>query len=303
MVIPSGEVKVNTIAADETREADSSAAGLASVVIACYNDADIVERNVAALARQSFRDFEVIIADDGSREDYGPMLERWARRLAHPLQHVRHEDIGFRKTRILNRAIHVSSCDRIIFIDMDCLPHKDFVRDHLRYLTPGTAISGRRVYVQRRAVPSSEQIWSSGLNLGALRLVGLWIRGRAQHIENGLALPIAYQAPDRGILGCNFSAWKRDLRAINGFNAEFTGAGWEDTDIDFRLRLVNVKLKILRYVAVQYHVEHPVRVPSNDPVNQARLMAVQDKRIARASVGLDEIQPDDFSCTRYGASE
>ena len=73
--------------------------------------------------------------------------------------------------------------------------------------------------------------------------MGLWILGKAQHIENGLALPIAYQAPDRGILGCNFSAWKRDLLAINGFNAEFTGAGWEDTDIDFRLRLVNVKLE------------------------------------------------------------
>ena len=78
MSILSGEVKVNAVAADESREAGTRAAGLASVVIACYNDADIVERNVAALARQSFRDFEVIIADDGSREDYGPMLERWA---------------------------------------------------------------------------------------------------------------------------------------------------------------------------------------------------------------------------------
>ena len=177
---------------------------------------------------------------------------------------MRHEDIGFRKTRILNRAIYASGCERIIFIDMDCLPHRDFVRDHLRYLTPGTAISGRRVYVRREEVPPAEKIWSGGLGLGALRLVGLWILGKAQHIENGLALPIAYQAPDRGILGCNFSAWKRDLLAINGFNAEFTGAGWEDTDIDFRLRLVDVKLKILRYVAVEYHVEHPVRVPSND---------------------------------------
>ncbi len=295
MVIPSGEMKVNANTADEKHGAEARAAGLASVVIACYNDADIVERNVAALARQSFRDFEVIIADDGSREDYGPVLERWATRFARPIQHVRHEDIGFRKTRILNRAIHVSSCDRIVFIDMDCLPHKDFVRDHLRYLMPGTAISGRRVYVRRDTVPPAEKIWTGGLGLGALRLVGLWIRGRAQHIENGLALPVAYQAPDRGILGCNFSAWKRDLLAINGFNAEFTGAGWEDTDIDFRLRLANVKLKILRYVAVQYHVEHPVRVPSNDPMNQSRLMAIQNDRIVRATVGLDEIQADDFT--------
>lgn len=139
------------------------------------------------------------------------------------------------------------------------------------------------------------------MRLGAPRLVGLWIRGRAQHIENGLALPFAYQAPDRGILGCNFSAWKSDLLAINGFNAEFTGAGWEDTDIDFRLRLVNVKIKILRYVAVEYHVEHPVRVPSNDPVNEARLNAIRNERMVRASVGLDEIRTDDFTWKRYGS--
>ncbi|MGH9704612.1 MAG: glycosyltransferase [Candidatus Acidiferrales bacterium] len=286
--------------ADESREAGTPGAGFASVVIACYNDADIVERNVAALARQSFRDFEAIIADDGSREDYGPMLDHWAPRFAHPIQHVRHEDIGFRKTRILNRAIHVSGCERIIFIDMDCLPHENFVRDHLRYLTPGTAVSGRRVYVKRDAVPPAEEIWTRGLRLGALRLLGLWIRGRAQHIENGLALPFAYQAPDRGILGCNFSAWKSDLLAINGFNAEFAGAGWEDTDLDFRLRLVNVKPKILRYVAVEYHVEHPVRVPSNDPVNEERLNAIRIERIVRAKVGLNEIRADDFIWKRYG---
>jgi hypothetical protein len=63
---------------------------------------------------------------------------------------------------------------------------------------------------------------------------------------------------------------------------------------------VDVKLKILRYVAVQYHVEHPVRVPSNDQMNQARLMAIQSERIVRASVGLDEIQADDFTWMRYG---
>jgi glycosyltransferase involved in cell wall biosynthesis len=302
MAIPSGEVMVNSNSADESREAGSRAGGLASVVIACYNDADIVERNVAALARQSFRDFEVIIADDGSREDYRPFLERWAPRFAHPIQHVRHEDIGFRKTRILNRAIYASGCDRVIFLDMDCLPHRHFVRDHLRYLMPGTAISGRRVYVRRDNVPPAEKILSRGLRFGPLRLVGLWLRGRAQHIENGMALSFAYQAPDRGILGCNFSAWKSDLRAINGFNAEFTGAGWEDTDIDFRLRLSDVKIKILRYVAVEYHVEHPVRVPSNDPVNQARLMEIQKNRIVRASVGLDEIRADDFTWMRYGTA-
>src|ERR1700721_2525493 len=89
-------------------QAPGKGRGPVSAVIACYNDADIVERNLAAFARQSYRDFELIIAAEGSREDYLPLLERWAPRFLHPIQQVRHEDLGFRKTRVLNRAVHVS---------------------------------------------------------------------------------------------------------------------------------------------------------------------------------------------------
>ena len=276
-----------------------TAPGPASVVIACYDDADIVERNLAAFASQSYRNFEVILADDGSPEDYAPLLQRWAEHFPYPLQHVRHRDQGFRKTRILNRAVRVSRFDRLIFVDMDCLPQRDFVRNHLRYLEPGTALAGRRVHVQRQDVPTAQQILNRGLGLGPLRLLRLWLCGRAAFIEHGLVLPGSYDIPHRGILGSNFSAWKKDLQKINGFNAEFTGPGWEDTDIDFRLQLAGIRLRTLRHKIVEYHVEHPVRV-INDPVNQARLEMVQKQGIVRAPVGLAEIQEGDFEHHQYG---
>jgi glycosyltransferase involved in cell wall biosynthesis len=293
--------KTKTISPRENAPANAAAAGLgrASVVIACYNDADIVERNLAALARQSFRDFEVIIADDGSPDDYTPLLERWAPRFGYPLQHVRHLDQGFRKTRILNRAVLVSQFDRLIFVDMDCLPHRDFVRNHLRHLKPGMALAGRRVEVQRQDVPTAEQIWEHGLGLGPMRLLYLWLRGRANLIEHGLVLPFSQNIGYRGVLGCNFSAWKKDLQKINGFNAEYTGPGWEDTDIDYRLRLAGVRINTLRYTLVEYHVEHPVRV-INDPTNQARLEMMQKTGVARAPVGLEEIREGDFEHRQYG---
>ena len=277
---------------------ETSPLGRASVVIACYNDADVVERNLASLARQSYRDFEVIIADDGSPADYVPLLQRWAKRFAHPLQHVRHADQGFRKTRILNRAVLVSRFDRLIFVDMDCLPHRDFVRNHLRNLAPGTALAGRRVEVQREDVPTAEQIWEHGLGLGPMRLLSLWLRGRANLIEHGLVLPVSQNIGYRGILGCNFSAWKSDLQRINGFNAEYTGPGWEDTDIDYRLRLAGVRVQTLRHKIVEYHVEHPVRV-INDPTNQARLEMMQKTGVSRAPVGLEEIREGDFEHHEY----
>jgi len=275
--------------------------GPVSAVIACYNDADVVERNLAAFARQSYRDFELIIADDGSREDYRPLLERWAPRFAHPIQHVRHEDLGFRKTRVLNRAVHVSRFDRLIFVDMDCLPHRDFVRNHVRYLEPGGVLACRRVQVQREDVPSPEQIWEHGLPFSSVHLVSLWLRGRAQLIEHGIVLPIAYETGYRGILGSNFSICKTDLVKINGFNAEFAGPGWEDTDIDYRLRLAGVKIRTLRHRIVEYHVEHPVRVIS-DKLNYERLAAVQENRLMRATIGLAEIREGDFEHMIYSSN-
>lgn len=272
--------------------------GPASVIIACYNDADIVERNLAAFARQSLRDFEIIIADDGSAEDYGPMLQRWAPRFAHGIQHVKHADHGFRKTRILNRAVCASRFDRLIFVDMDCLPHRDFVLNHLRYLLPGTALAGRRVHLQRGDIPAAEEILDRGLGLGPLRLIALWLRGRAKLIEHGLVLPGSFEIEHRGLLGCNFSICKEDLERVNGFNAEFTGPGWEDSDIDFRLQLAGVEVKTLRHKVVEYHVEHPVRVVS-DAVNQARLWKVRELRTIRAPLGLAELSGGDFEHSQY----
>jgi glycosyltransferase involved in cell wall biosynthesis len=280
------------------KHSNRSGLGPVSVVIACYNDADIVERNLAAFARQSYRDFELIIADDGSHEDYRPILERWAPRFEHPIQHVRHEDLGFRKTRVLNRAVRVSRFDRVIFVDMDCLPHRDFVRNHVRYLETGGVLACRRVNVQRQDVPSAEKILRNGLPFGSLRLVSLWLRGRAELIEHGIVLPMAYETGYRGILGSNFSIWKKDLERINGFNAEFAGPGWEDTDIDYRLRLAGVKIRTLRHRIVEYHVEHPVRVNS-DKLNYERLAAVQTHRLMLATVGLAEIREGDFEHMVY----
>ena len=123
-------------------------------MLACYDDADIVERTVAAFARQSCLNFEIVVADDGSREPYAPLLDRWAPRFSFPIQHVRHDDLGFRKARILNRAVHASRFDRLIFVDMDCIPHSDFVRNHLRFVRSGTTIAGRRVHIDRSVAPS-----------------------------------------------------------------------------------------------------------------------------------------------------
>ena len=156
--------------------------GAASIIIGTYNDSSILEATLAALTVQSFRDFELVLADDGSSQNYAPFLNHWAPHFVHGIQHATHAKRGFRKTRILNRAIHVSRFERLIVIDMDCLPHRDFVRNHLSYLKPGTVITGRRTHIHPELVPPPAQILETGLGFGPASLFRLWLQGKARII-------------------------------------------------------------------------------------------------------------------------
>ena len=277
-----------------------ASSGGVSLIIASYNHSDILAMTLAAAARQTHPELEVIVADDGSAEDYRPLLEKAARWFAHGIQHVKHADEGFRKTRILNRAVQVSRFDPLLFLDMDCLPHEDFVKNHLAYLGRGTAVTGRRVHIEKEAFPPADEILKHGLNFTPVALLRLWLAGQARRIEHGLRLPFFYETSGSGILGSNFSVHKTDLQAINGFNEEYQeNATGEDTDLDFRLRLAGVRVVALRNRAIQYHVAHPTR-PRTNGKNRALLERTMAEKRVRAAIGLEEIQPGDFSHTRFG---
>ncbi len=273
----------------------------ASVIVTSYEDAGIIEKSLAAFARQSLHDFELIIADDGSQTDYAPVLQVWAPRFAHGIQHVWHEKKGFRRARILNRAICVSRFDRIIFLDMDCLPHRDFVRNHVLYLEPGTAVTGRRVNVSRDVIPSPPEILKHGLGLGLPSLLLLWARGKAKVIEHGFVSPVLYESPFTAAMGSNLSVCRSDLEATNGFSEEYAGWGFEDTDLELRLRAHGVRLRNLRNKVIQYHLLH-ARAGNESQQARSLLQRTITERDVRARIGLAEIQPGDFVSKSYSVS-
>ncbi|HKF53124.1 MAG TPA: glycosyltransferase [Candidatus Acidoferrales bacterium] len=270
----------------------------ASVILATYNDANILEWSLAAFARQSFRDFELILADDGSSDSYEPILRKWAGRFAREIVHVRHERQGFRKTRIQNRAVSVAQTERLIFVDIDCLTQRNFVRNHLVFLEPGVALTGRRVHIKKEILPGAETVYERGVDLSAGRLLAEWMRGRARVIEHGLELPVFYESRNNGILGCNFSIAKADFAAVNGFNEEFLGRGGEDTDIDLRLRRNGVRVRCLRNKLIEYHLMHEVRVGTFESDSE-RIEKAQARGEIRASRGLAEVDEPEFRVTRY----
>ncbi|WP_435049371.1 glycosyltransferase [Formosa sp. S-31] len=91
---------------------------------------------------QAFKAFEIVIADDGSKQPTFDVLERLRKDLSYTIIHVWQEDQGFQKSQILNKAILKMASDYLIFTDGDCIPRNDFVETHLKLRKPKTFLSG-----------------------------------------------------------------------------------------------------------------------------------------------------------------
>lgn len=236
-----------------------------TLVIAVYNAVRYLELIFAALRRQSFADFEVIVADDGSGPELRALVEREARSSPFPVRHLWQEDLGFRKNRMLNQAIGGAETDYIVFIDGDCVPHQDFLSDHVGSRTPGALLSGRRVNWSREITESltAEQIETGAFERLSFRILNDGLMARSANLEDGIRIrsPFLRKLIHRNkprILGCNFSVEKQLLERINGFNEDYVAPGLgEDSDVAFRLQLTGVNLITLRYLAVLFHLYHP----------------------------------------------
>ncbi len=76
-----------------------------SLIVTTYNRADALRQVLLSVLDQSVLPLEVLVADDGSRNDTKEMIESLAVTYPVPLKHVWQEDVGFRLAMIRNRAI------------------------------------------------------------------------------------------------------------------------------------------------------------------------------------------------------
>ena len=236
-----------------------------SVVISFYNKIEYLNLILAALERQSFRDFEVVIADDGSRPDVVGAIRSIMEHSPLSIQHVWHEDKGFRKTRIFNEAIRKSRSTYLIFMDGDCIPHWRFVEEHYRNREARVLLAGRRVYLSEKLSRSldAEKIrkgYLEGKFLMDLLVDGIF--GKSTHVIKGIyirnkSVRRFLNRAMKGVLGSNFSVHKTDLEAINGFDERYEApAVGEDSDIEVRFLWNNVEIRMVKNMAVQYHIHH-----------------------------------------------
>ncbi|MFC2151878.1 glycosyltransferase [Bacteroidota bacterium] len=266
-----------------------------SIVISIYNNYKFIELVLAGFERQSNENFEILLADDGSKKEVVEKIEDYIKHSSLKIKHVWHEDQGWRKNEILNKAIQKTETDYIIFIDGDCIPHKNFVKEHLLNREQNTILAGRRSNLSKYI---SDKLTYKNVKKGILEkryaFIGLLLKSiiGGTHLENAIYIKNnlirkKINTKDKGVLGSNFSVYKSDLLEINGFDERYKKpAVGEDTDLEFRLRNAGKKVKPVKHLAIQYHLFHSKL--ERDKANMEYLNDVVDKKTTYTPYGINK---------------
>lgn len=226
-----------------------------SVIISVYDKYEYLYCVLKSLAKQTEKQFEVVIAEDCEKKEMIEYLEKWKKEFSFLIKHVSQEDIGFRKNKILNKALTVCEGEGIIVIDGDCLLHKKFIENYKKYFLEGyDVIFGRRCEL-------SEKLTKKILKSKGDYKIKIWnlVFPYSKAWTEAIYFPLIQYTKKRKLrlLGSNMGFSKKIIFKINGFNEEYTGAGiGEDSDLQWRFLAINAKYKASKNTLIQYHLYH-----------------------------------------------
>ena len=237
-----------------------------ALLISTYNWPEALKLVLESVTHQTRIPDEVIIADDGSGEATRTLIEHFQKNFPCPLIHVWHEDDGFRKCIIWNKAITRCSSDYIVQIDGDCVLSPRFIEDHIAIARDGWFTCGSRTLLTRER---TEKIIAAGTaNLHPFSC-GVKNKFNALRIPPLTTLFKARYRSKKPYIskGCNMGFWKNDLISVNGYNEDISGWGREDAELEVRLMKLGVRRQSLKFGGAQYHLFHKENDRSRDAKN------------------------------------
>lgn len=266
-----------------------------SVIFTTYNSPAWLEKVLWGFFEQTVNDFEIVIADDGSRDETRQLVDRLRAESPVPIQHVWQEDDGFQKCRILNKAIVAAKGNYLIFTDGDCIPRADFVAQHLRLSKHGTFLSGGYFLLPleiSQAITRDDIKAQRPFDLGWLRSRGLPksikdLKLAASGAWAGLLDKLSRTRPTWN--GHNASCHKEFALAVNGFEEQMQYGG-QDREFGDRLLHLGLKARRIRYSAVCVHLDHKRGYVTDEMLaNSLRIRELtRTTRRTQATLGIDQ---------------
>jgi glycosyltransferase involved in cell wall biosynthesis len=272
-----------------------------SVILSTYNAPRWLEKSLLGYAQQRHQDFEVVIADDGSASETADLIARLRNKTKLSLRHVWHRDDGFRKCRILNKAVLQARGDYLVFSDGDCIPRADFLAVHASRAQPGYWLSGG---YYKLPLATSELISLDDIATGRCFELG-WLRAHGLPASHKTLKLTASPGQARWLnrltpTVCNFkgsngSAWRDDVLRVNGFD-ERMAYGSEDREFGVRLLNAGIRSRHVRYDAICIHLDHPRGYVDAASYARNRALRKHNQRngISRTDFGIAELQRDGY---------
>lgn len=258
-----------------------------SLLVSTYNWKEALVLSLRSVSAQTVKPDEIVIADDGSKDDTRQLIERLKLEIGIPIVHIWHEDKGFRLSAIRNRAIVAAKGDYIIQIDGDVILNKHFIADHLDVAERGYFVCGSRVglgphstsHLLRGVIDNPSyfkqgfKYMFNGIRSGVLRhyLAKRYAQNNIPHLR-----------------GCNMAFWKEDLLRVNGYNEDLTMWGREDAEIAYRLIHSGVKKMCLKMGGVQFHLYHLLSSSENKPFHEKILQQVIEEKRSWCENGISK---------------
>ena len=266
----------------------------AAVVLTTYNRPDALSLALEGYLSQNDKDFELIVADDGSTVETEKVINHYQKKNVINIHHVWQKDNGRRVAAIRNRAIAKTSADYVIFSDGDCVPLPDFVGQHKALAEKNWFVAGSRILLSAAFTLNilQEQIPVYNWNIGR------WISARIKKDINRLlpffTLPLGNKlrkiVPNswEGVMTCNMAAWRTDLIKINGFDESYPGWALEDSDLAIRLIHSRVHRKSGRFLMPVLHLWHKEYDRAKLIENRLRLNELITSAHVYASCGVNQ---------------
>lgn len=258
-----------------------------SLIISTYNWAEALDLCLISVSKQSVLPDEVIIADDGSRQDTYELIKRHQRKFKVPLIHVWHKDEGFQLAKIRNKAIAKAQHPYIIQVDGDLVLHKHFIKDHLELAKKGTFVNGSRVFM-------NEEL-SVDMLSNKKTIAYIFTPGISNHLNSLRIKFLRHYLADRyhqkvikSLRGCNMAFWKEDVIRVNGYNEEFEGWGGEDQEIAVRMLNAGVKKRVIKMGGMVFHIAHTKNCRAKSHENEHRMLHTLREEITYCSQGISQ---------------
>jgi len=231
-----------------------------SIIICFFERIDLLRACLDSLQYSKKEFQEVIVADDGSDEIVVSRVKELIRHYNFPVIHAWHPRNGPRRSATRNNGIRNSSGDYLIFLDADFVVLPETIYHHNKVAKPGHFVAGRCKYTTEE---QCLRILNEGVSESLLESIYSELPEEAinkehrRFVKYALLHKLHLTSPRKMTFGGHFSAFKRDIETVNGYDENFVGWGGEDLDFALRMVMAGIKGTSVIKNARILHLWHP----------------------------------------------